>query len=155
MKWACGSMLLPGTSSEGIKSKCGYSEPHIHPTLGVCWTPEVARFSCHALFHRQHVLYCPHVTLRIRGRTPKYDVLKAMMKANSEFWEENYRQKHNSSICLLSLHQTCFYPIPHAFSSPQNVICTFLIANKLLESLLIFPFHPKPPPTWHIFPIMA
>lgn len=35
MKWADGSMLLPGTSSEGARSKYGSSELHVHPTLGV------------------------------------------------------------------------------------------------------------------------
>lgn len=145
MKWLYGSMLLRGTSSEGSRSKSGYSAPHVHQTLGVHQTSKAARFSCVLCFTTSACLHCTHVTLHTREGLPStYNMLKVTIKANWVWRRELYKWKHNLSICSFSLHQTCFYPIPRALSSSQKAMCTysyFLIINKLLESLLILPFN--------------
>ena len=156
MKWAYESMLLPGPSPEEARSKCEHSELHVHPTLGVRWMPKAAWFSCVLCFTTRVFLYHSHVTLHIRGRTPKY-LWCAKGYDESKLWvlrTVSESISHQFAHSPSTKHASIPYHMPSAHPKMQFAH-TPLIASKLLESLLIFPFQPKPPPTWHIFPITA
>lgn len=127
---------------------------HVDVTTHTYWTSAecqaILRKLLHTQWFRLHTCHTAYQKMDHHIIIMSWRLLSGgRLKANSEFWEQKYKQKHNSSVyCLLLPPQSML--LPHCiwlnFLPKGNLLILILLTtNKLLENLLISPFWLKPP----------